>query len=125
MVGGIIAAVTRVTVAAPRCEVERRAMDASRTRFIPDRLLGLFELTTWPSDGGGHRGACCEPGAAHRRRRSYARNVAVMPCRIHNSVGARMNVPAGSTCAVASGPKCPTLRRDVHWSARLTDGIPG
>src|SRR6266478_371584 len=75
MVGGIIAAVTRVTVAAPRCEVERRAMDASRTRFIPDRLLGLFELTTWPSDGGGHRGACCEPGAAHRRRRSYARGM--------------------------------------------------
>src|ERR1700730_16779430 len=25
----------------------------------------------------------------------------------------------------ASGPKYPTLRRDVHWSARLTDGLPG
>jgi DNA helicase II / ATP-dependent DNA helicase PcrA len=25
-----------------------RHIYASRTRFIPDRLLGLFERTTWP-----------------------------------------------------------------------------
>jgi hypothetical protein len=25
----------------------------------------------------------------------------------------------------ASSPKFPTLSRDVHWSARLTDGLPG
>jgi DNA helicase-2/ATP-dependent DNA helicase PcrA len=26
-----------------------RHVYAARTRFIPDRLLGLFEKTTWPS----------------------------------------------------------------------------
>jgi DNA helicase-2/ATP-dependent DNA helicase PcrA len=34
-----------------------RHVYASRTRFIPDRLLGLFEKTTWP---------LAMPGAAAR-----------------------------------------------------------
>ena len=59
-----------------------RHVYASRTRFIPERLLGLFERTTWPLVGGRRRRADCQPGAADRCRRPHARDVALRRRRI-------------------------------------------
>ena len=48
-----------------------RHVYASRTRFIPDRLLGLFERTAWPL-AACRCGGAPRPGPAHRRRRPHA-----------------------------------------------------
>ena len=50
-----------------------RHIYASRTRFIPDRLLGLFESTAWPLAIAGaagraaSQGPCIDVGASMRR----------------------------------------------------------
>src|SRR5258708_6841538 len=51
-----------------------RPVYASRTRFIPEGLLVLFQKTVWPIAVAG--GACCERRPARRRRRPHARDVA-------------------------------------------------
>jgi len=48
-----------------------RHVYASRTRWIPDRLLGLFEKTVWP------RGSQARAASAHRCGRPHARDVAL------------------------------------------------
>ncbi len=54
-----------------------RHVYASRTRFIPERLLGLFERTTWPKSAAGAAARERRPGAADRCRRPHARDVAL------------------------------------------------
>ena len=54
-----------------------RHVYASRTRFIPDRLLGLFEKTVWPRAVAGAGARRREHRAADRCRRADARDVAV------------------------------------------------
>ena len=55
-----------------------RHVYASRTRFIPDRLLDLFERTTWPLAAAGAAAARGQQRPAHRRRRAHARHVALI-----------------------------------------------
>jgi hypothetical protein len=50
---------------------------ASRTRFIPDRLLGLFERTTWPI-AVADRNAIFEPQSPNRCWSPHARDVAIL-----------------------------------------------
>ena len=54
-----------------------RHVYASRTRFIPDRLLQLFEKTTWPLAAAGSAARTASWRSAHRRRRPHARHVAL------------------------------------------------
>ena len=49
----------------------------SRTRFIPERLLGLFERTAWPAVAGRRRCTARQHGTASRHRRPHARHVAL------------------------------------------------
>jgi len=53
-----------------------RHVYASRTRFIPDGLLGFFDRTSWPPVGGWRSRPCSERGP-HKRWGPYARDVAV------------------------------------------------
>ena len=54
-----------------------RHVYASRTRFIPDQLLGLFEKTTWPLAATATAARAAKHRRSPRRRRKDARDVAM------------------------------------------------
>ena len=71
-----------------------RHVYASRTRFIPEKLLGSVREDRLAARGGRRRGARRKPGPAHRRRRPHARNVAVGGSRMCNLYSITTNVEA-------------------------------